>query len=101
VPTPAQAEFIRGPYDGLVIDVDQVERFLGDDAVRESFDNRLFLLMPPLLDWDRIVEGKADRDGPFDQSSPYEVAIRPGRLEFVYCGLARFQEAMEGQEGDA
>jgi hypothetical protein len=100
VPTPARAEFIRGPYDGLVVDVDQVERFLGDDTVRESFDNRLFLLMPPPWDWDRIVEGKADRDGPFDQSYPYEVSIRLGRLKFVYCGLSRFQAAMERREDD-
>ena len=101
MPTPARAEFIRGPYDGLVIDTDQVERFIGDDAVKESFDNRLYLLMPPLLDWDRIVEGKAYRDGPFAQSYPYEVSIRPDRLRFVYCGLSRFQEAMGGREGDA
>jgi hypothetical protein len=101
VSTPARAEFIRGPYDGLVIDVDEVERYIGGDAVQESFDNRLFLLMPPPWAWDRIVEGKADRDGPFDQSHPYEVSIRPGRLKFVYCGLSRFQEAMEGREGDA
>ena len=101
MPTPAPAEFIRGPYDGLVIEADQVERFIGDDAVWKSFDGRLFLLMPSLWDWHRIVEGKADRDGPFDQSYPYEVSIRLGRLKFVYCGLPRFREAMEGREGDA
>jgi hypothetical protein len=99
VPTTPQAEFIRGPYDGLVIDADQVERFIGDDAVQESSDNRLFLLMPPLLDWDRIIEGKADRDGPFDQSYPYEVSIRTGRLKFVYCGIAQYRDAMGDREG--
>jgi hypothetical protein len=101
VPSPARAEFIQGPYDGLVIDADQVEGFIGDDAVRASFDDRLFLLMPPLWDWHRIVEGKANRDGPFDHSHPYEVILRPDRLIFVYCGLARFRAAMEDREGDA
>jgi hypothetical protein len=89
-----QAEFIRGPYDGLLIDADQVERSIGDDALQESSDNRLFLLMPPLLDWDRIIEGKADRDGPFDQSYPYEVSIQTNRLKFVYCGIAQYRDAM-------
>jgi hypothetical protein len=99
VPTTPRAEFIRGPYDGLVIDVDQVERFIGDDAVQESFDNRLVLLMPPLSDWHRIIEGKADRDGPLDHSYPYEVSIRTGRLKFVYCGIAQYQDAMGDREG--
>ena len=94
MPTPAPAEFIRGPYDGRVIEADQVERFIGDDAARESFDNRLFLLMPPLENWHRIVEEKADKDGPFDQSYPYEVSIQTNRLKFVYCGIAQYRDAM-------
>jgi len=92
---PAQAEFIRGPFDGLVIDIDQVDRFVADDAMRESYDNRLFLLMPPLVDWDRLVEGKADRDGRFDLPHPYEVCIRPGGLKFVYCDIGRYWDAMD------
>jgi hypothetical protein len=95
VPVPAKAEFIQGPYDGLILDVEQVERFVGDDAMRESFDNRLFLLMPPPLDWDRVVEGKADKDGPLDLAYPYEVSLRPGGLKLVYYGIARFREVME------
>jgi hypothetical protein len=92
VAIPAQAEFIQGPYDGLILDVEQVENYVGDDALRESFDNRLFLLMPPLLDWNRVVEGKADRNGSFNLAYPYEVSVRPGWLKLVYCGLARFRE---------
>jgi hypothetical protein len=91
----AHAEFIQGPYDGLILDVEQVESYVGDDAMQETFDNRLFLLMPPPLDWDRVVEGKADRDGPFDLAYPYEVSVRPGGLQLVYCGIARFREMME------
>jgi hypothetical protein len=94
----ARAEFIRGPYDGLIIDVEQVDRFVRDDAVQESYDNRLFLLMPPPLDWERVVEGKAHRDGPFVQSYPYELSVRPGGLKFVYCGISQYREAMEGQD---
>jgi hypothetical protein len=93
----AEAEFIQGPYDGLILDVEQVERFVGDDAMRESLDNRLFLLMPPPLEWDRVVEGKADKDGPFDLAYPYEVSVCRGRLKFVYFGITRFSEVMEGQ----
>ena len=95
MPIPAKAEFIQGPYDGLILDVEQVEGFVGDDAMRESYDNRLFLLMPPLVVWDRLVEGKADRDGPFDLPHPYEVCIRPGGLKFVYCDIGRYGDAMD------
>jgi len=91
----AQAEFIRGPYDGLILDVAQVASYASVEAMRESFDNRLFLLMPPPLDWDRVVEGKADRNGPFDLAYPYEVTVEPGGLKLVYCGIARFREVME------
>jgi hypothetical protein len=91
----AQAEFIQGPYDGLILDVAQVESYASVEAMRESFDNRLFLLMPPPLDWDRVVEGKADRNGPFDLAYPYEVTGGPGGLKLVYCGIARFREVME------
>jgi len=41
VSLPTRAEFIHGPYDGLVIDVDRIEESLSEDALRESFDNRL------------------------------------------------------------
>jgi hypothetical protein len=95
VAIPAHAEFIQGPYDGLILAVEQVESYVGDDAMRESFDNRLFLLMPPPSDWDRVVEGTADREGPFDLAYPYEVSATPGGLKLVYCGIARFREMME------
>jgi hypothetical protein len=94
---PAQAEFIGGPFDGLVIDVEQVERLVRDDAVQESYDNRLFLLMPPPWDWDRIVEGKSSRDGPFDSSYSYEVSVRHGGLKFVYRGKAQYCEVTGGR----
>ena len=93
--TPIKAEFIQGPYDGLTLDVQQIERFVGDDAMRESFDNRLFLLMPRPLDWDRVLEGKADEDGPFDLAYPYEVSAGPGGLKLVFNDIARFREVME------
>jgi len=92
---PAQAEFIQGPYDGLILDVEHVESFVVDDAMRESFDNRLFLLMPAPLDWGRVVKGKADKDGPFDLAYPYEVCLGSGGLKLVYWGTARFLEVME------
>jgi hypothetical protein len=95
VATPVEAEFIQGPYDGLILDVQEIERFVGDDAMRESFDNRLFLLMPRPLDWDRVLEGKADEDGPFDLAHPYEVSAGPGGLKLIYYGIARFWDVME------
>lgn len=95
MPIPAKAEFIHGPFDGLTLDVQQIERYFGDAALRESFDNRLFLLMPRPLDWDRILKGKADEDGPFDLAYPYEVSVRPGGLKLIYYSIARFREVME------
>jgi hypothetical protein len=95
VAVPTQAEFIEGPYDGLILDVAQVESYVSAEAMQESFDNRLFLLMPRPLDWDRVVEGTADRDGHFDLAYPYEVSVRPGGLKLVYCGIASFREVME------
>jgi hypothetical protein len=91
----AKAEFIRGPYDGLILDVEQVERFVGDDAMRESFDDRLFLLMPRPLDWNRVVQGGMGKDGPFDLTSPYQVTARPEGLKLVFHGIAHFRRAPE------
>jgi hypothetical protein len=89
------AEFIEGPYDGLILDVAQVDSYVSDEAMRESIDNRLFLLMPPPSDWDRVVQGKADRDGPFGRAYAYEVSVGPGGLKLVYCGVDHFREVME------
>jgi hypothetical protein len=94
---PARAEFIRGPYDGLIIDVEQVDRFVRDDAVQESYDNRLFLLMPPPFDWDRVVGGEANRDGPFDRSYPYEVSVGPRGVRFVYCAVSQYLAAFKDE----
>ena len=88
----AQAEFIQGPYDGLILDVAQVESYARVEAMRESFDNRLFLLMPPPLDWDRVVEGKADRNGPFDLAYPYEVTVGPGGPKLVLAESVSTEE---------
>ncbi len=92
---PVKAEFMQGPYDGLTLDVQKIETLVGNDAMRESFDNRLFLLMPRPSDWDRVLEGKADEDGPFDLAHPYEVSAGLGGLKLVYYGIARFGEVME------
>jgi hypothetical protein len=91
------AEFYRGPHDGLVLDIDGIKRYChlvraggGDEEAR------LFALMPTLVEWDHIVSGDLDKDGPFGTLYPYELERRDGGAAFLFRRHDEFREAVEG-----
>lgn len=51
------AEFFRGPYDGLLLTLEQTRAYCHLVTVSQGEQEKLFVIMPPLLDWDRVVRG--------------------------------------------
>jgi hypothetical protein len=89
------AEFYRGPHDGLVMDIDDIERFCHLVRLGSTDEERLFAMMPALLEWDRVIRGDLDRDGPFDSLYAYELEQRGGRAAFWFRRHDEFAEAVD------
>lgn len=49
--------FIGGPYDGLELDDSQLSEFTTLVPVRTDRGIRVFSLLPPLREWDRVAAG--------------------------------------------
>jgi hypothetical protein len=62
----------------------------GDD------EERLFAMMPALWEWDRVMGGALDKDGPFDTLYPYELEQREDGAVFLFRRHDEFSEAVEG-----
>jgi hypothetical protein len=89
------AEFFRGPFDGLVLDIDEIKRYCHLVRMRAEDEQRLFVMMPSLFDWDRVVRGDLDKDGPFDTLYPYELERRGDGAAFLFRRHDEFTEAVE------
>jgi hypothetical protein len=89
------AEFYRGPHDGLVLDIDEIKRYCHLVKMRGD-EERLFAMMPALWEWDRVVRGDLDKDGPFDTLYPYELERREDGAAFLFRRHDEFAEAVEG-----
>jgi hypothetical protein len=68
-----KAEFYRGPHDGLFLTMKQIERYCQLVGAKRQTEERLFVMMPPPLDWLRVFEGKLSKEGPFDTLYAYEL----------------------------
>ena len=90
-----KAEFYRGPYDGLVLNVEQVKKYCNMVDVKRGDEERVFAMMPPLMDWERVICGQLDKNGPFAKLYPYELRLRDAGAAFLFCGADEFEEAME------
>jgi hypothetical protein len=90
------AEFLRGPHDGLMLDIDDLTRYCHLVRTQGDEDQRYFAMMPPLLEWNRIVRGKLDKDGPFDTLYPYELELREDRPVFLFRRYEEFADAAGG-----
>ncbi len=90
----ASAEFYRGPHDGLVLDVGEIRRFCHLVRMRSEDEERLFAMMPTLLEWDRVIRGDLDKDGPFGTLYPYELEQRCDRAAFLFRGPDEFAKAV-------
>jgi hypothetical protein len=94
VSAPSGVQFYRGPYDGLVLDVEGVRAFCHTVTSRRGNATRYFLLMPPLREWERIVAGRPRPDRLTGSLHPYEMVTRGGRAEIHYLAFGEFAEAM-------
>lgn len=91
----ASAEFYRGPHDGLVLEFDEIKRFCQLVRMPGEEEDRLFAMMPALLEWDRVIRGDLDKDGPFGTLYPYELERRDVGPAFFFRRHDEFAEAME------
>jgi hypothetical protein len=89
------AGFYRGPHDGLVLSIDEIKHYC--HLVRTCGDDgeRLFALMPTLIECKHVVCGNIDKDGPFDTLYPYELERRDDGAAFLFRRHEEFAEAVE------
>ena len=89
------AEFYRGPHDGLVLVIDEIKRYCHLVKTGSEDEERLFAMMPTLVEWNHIVRGKLDKDGPFQTLYPYELERREDGPAFFLRRHEEFAEAVE------
>ena len=93
----ADALFIGCPYDGMSISVDKVNSFCHITPISTRRGIRLFVLLPPLKDWDRLMKGEITKEGPFEVLYPYERKFVQGGAEFHYCAGDEISKALADQ----
>jgi hypothetical protein len=74
-----QLQFFGGPYDGLMLTLDQIAVCAWEVIVRSGGEYRGFALMPPLAEWERLAAGEWSPDDLFGGYA-YELLLRPGAL---------------------
>ena len=89
------AEFHRGPHDGLVLDFDEIRNNCVLVRMPGEGGDRLFAMMPKVPDWERVMRGDLDRDGPFDRLYAYELERRDDGAAFLFRQHVEFGEAVE------
>jgi hypothetical protein len=52
--------------------------------------------MPTLIEWNHIISGALDKDGPFETLYPYELERRDDGAAFLFRRRDDFAEAVEG-----
>jgi hypothetical protein len=85
-------EFYGGPHDGLVLRLEEITRSCHLLRKRAGDKERLFALMPSLSDWERVIHGKLDKEGPFDSLYPYELERRGQGAVFLFRGQDEFAD---------
>ena len=77
------AKLNGGPYHGIHLDTETVNRCTTLVPITDAAPPRLFILMPPKEDWDRIVAGEITKDQTSGgHSYPYERVFVEGGVEF-------------------
>jgi len=88
------ALFEGGPYDGMKININHINVYCNITPIATKRGLRLFVLLPPLKDWERVVKGELAKEGPFDILHCYERKLVPGGAEFHYCSGETITEAL-------
>lgn len=89
------AEFYRGPHDGLVLNVDEILRYCQLVRMQSEDRERLFAMMPALVEWDRVIRGDRDEETPFDALYAYELHRSGEGAAFLFRTHDEFAEAVE------
>jgi hypothetical protein len=78
------AEFYRGPHDGLVLNLEEITRYCHMVKTVSEEEERIFAMMPTLVEWKHVMRGRLDKDGPFDTLHPYELMRRGDKAAFMF-----------------
>lgn len=94
------APFMGGPFDGLELDHNQINAHCEMVPIPTEAGVRLFVLMPPLSDWDRLVAGVVSKEGVTGKFHPYERVFAGSRVEFHDAAVnGAFQQAVDVGQG--
>lgn len=87
-----QAQFCGGPYDGMELDEEIVNR-CARPVPRGSGEN--FIRMPPREDWEAVMRAEKPKDGPFHGPCPvYERVLLAEGVEFRFEAGAGFRDSV-------
>jgi hypothetical protein len=89
------AEFLGGPHDGLILSLEEIRRWCHLVRAKNGEKESLFALMPPPLDWERVVVNKLEKEGPFDTVYCYELLRSNDALVFILRSLDEFSAATD------
>jgi hypothetical protein len=78
-----------------VLDFDEIRNYCHLLIIKDGERDRLFAMMPALPDWERVMSGDLDKDGPFDTLFPYELERRHDGAAFLFRRHDEFGEAVE------
>jgi hypothetical protein len=78
-----------------VLDIDEIRHFCHLVMMRGEGRDRLFALMPAPHDWERVISGDLDKDGPFDTLYAYELQRRDDGAVFLFRRHDEFGAAVE------
>ena len=94
--TPPKPEslFVGGPYDGMKLTIDQINKFANLTPIGTRHGVRLFVLLPPLKDWEMIVSGDMAKESEFETLYCYERRFIPGGAEFFSCSEDEISRAL-------
>jgi hypothetical protein len=95
--TKTEALFVGGPYDGVKLKIEHVNAYGLINSVGNERGLRLFVLLPPLDVWERLIRGEITKDKAFDVLYCYERKFIPGGAEFHYGSVDTLSQAFAEQ----
>jgi hypothetical protein len=88
------APFVGGPYDGMRITTEQINKFGHLTPVSTKRGIRLFVLLPPPEDWERLQKGEITIQNRVGILHPYERKFASGGAEFHFSTGQTLSEAL-------
>lgn len=96
------ARFVGGPYNGMEIGHELINQHCHPTPIAAGGQNRLFLLMPPRDQWERICRGEITAEEAGAPLQSYERVFTQIGPEFHYdADGSRLNQAMSGQADPA